>query len=372
MKVCFVVNKLSFFLSHRLDLACFINKYYNFILITDLSDMSDYDRNILKNKNISAFHVDRRNRQKGWLDWFRYFFNLRKTIKSIAPDHIFFITLELSMIGIALHNFINSKKSFFVITGVSHHLVSNEWKIITKRLIFFFFNPLLYLRKKHLFIFQNEDDQKLFMKKNMALSRSSQLIRGSGVNGSLFFSKDSKTHDDLIFLFSSRLVISKGIMEFYDAAMILKKNYPEVVFRVSGIFDPDDPECISQEQLNSIISNLDYFGEVEHYDMPEILSQASVFVLPSYGEGLPKVVLEAGLTELPLILTDVPGCRDCINQQKNGLLVRPKDAEDLSEKMEQLILNKELLLQKGKQSRDFILKNFSNEIIHEQYINLFE
>lgn len=370
MQVCFVVNKLSFFLSHRLDLAQAISLTHDFVLITDLQNSSDQDKRAIQELKINAVHLNQRSKKIGWMDWLRYSMELRGLLHKISPTHVFYITLELSMLGIILHNFIGGKKSFFVISGLTNHLTSKSLKMLMRRQIHRIFNLLLYVQKKHLFIFQNNDDRRLFLKKNMAFKRNTKVIRGNGVNPLVFYSAERPKNTSLVFLFSSRLLLSKGIKEFIEASKILQIKYPQTIFQVAGCYDPGDAESISKEEFDTLILDTDYLGEIEHTNMPKILAEVSVFVLPSYGEGLPKAALEAGLMGLPLIVADVPGCRDCINGQENGFLVEPRNITDLSEKMEILILDHELRSKQGKNARDYILENFSNEVIHDEYIEL--
>ena len=155
-----------------------------------------------------------------------------------------------------------------------------------------------------------------------------------------------------------------------SASKILKERYPNFSFIITGKFDPSNPETISEELFNEIIKSEKYIGEISHTKMPDIYKKASVFVLPSYGEGLPKAALEAGLTGLPLILTDVPGCRDCINSNKNGFLIEPRNVKDLIEKMELFIQNPSSILEMGIYSREYIQQNFGNEVIGKEYLKI--
>jgi len=373
MKVCFVINKLSFFLSHRLDLATEIAKKHSFFLITDLTNCSKKEKKMLSSCNIETIHLSQRSKADGWKGWFRYLFGLAKILKRSKPHYIFYITLELSILGSLLHNFIGGKKSFFLITGLSHHLTSNNFKLLIRRIFQQILNPFLYLQKDHLFVFQNNNDRMLFIKKNMAYKNKTMVIRGSGVNDKVFKLVNRQSEEQVVFLFAARLIISKGIQEFIDASIALKKKYPQAIFRVAGPYDSEDPESISKDLFHNFPSEIEYIGSVNYLNVCEMLSDASVFVLPSYGEGLPKAALEAGLTGLPLILTDVSGCKDCIDSKSsNGFLVKAHDAIDLEEKMEKLIMNKELRLRQGISSNKYISKTFGNSAIQKDYLELLE
>lgn len=370
MKVCFVVNKLSFFLSHRLDLGKEIASIHDFTLITDLGGVTNQEKKMLASNNIQVIHLKKRSRSEGWRGWFRYLYSLKIIIQQSSPRYIFYVTLELSMFGALLHNFVGGKKSFFLITGLGHHLISNNFKMVLRRIIQRILNQMLYIKKDHLFIFQNQDDRKLFIQKNMSYRKKTQIIRGNGVNSDIFKFVNRKKDDPLIILFAARLVTSKGIREFISASKVLAKKYPEVIFKVAGQYNPKDTESISKKFFDELCETIDYVGDIEYSKMPTTLAEASVFILPSYGEGLPKVALEAGSTGLPLILTNVAGCRDCIDNHKNGFLVETKDVDDLVKKIEILIMDIDLRLSQGINSRNYISKYFSNEVIHSSYIDL--
>ena len=370
MKVCFVVNELSFFLSHRLDLAETIAKDYEFFVVTDSLKATNEEIINLKKRGIKLIKLRQRSKLFGLRDYLRYLLELRRAIKKISPEYIFFITLEISMFGAFIHNFTGGKKSFFIITGIGHYLTSTNLKVLifrTLNRISYFF---LTLKKDHLFIFQNHDDQRLFINKKMTFSNKTVVIRGNGVDGSFFKYVDRGVPDEIVFLFSSRLLVSKGVKEFISASIILKEKYSNISFIIAGKFDPSIPETISEDLFDEICKSEKYFGEISYTKMPSVYKKASVFVLPSYREGLPKAALEAGLTGLPLILTDVPGCRDCITSNKNGFLIEPRNVKDLVEKMELFIKNPSSILEKGKYSREYILQNFNNEVIGKEYLKI--
>ena len=106
--------------------------------------------------------------------------------------------------------------------------------------------------------------------------------------------------------------------------------------------------------------------------MPQLFNSSDIFVLPSYREGLPKVALEAACSEMPLILTDVNGCRDCLKEGETGLLVKPRDYRDLRSKMIYFVNNKEKISSMGKKSRLFVESNFSEEVMFPKYDLLFK
>jgi len=146
-------------------------------------------------------------------------------------------------------------------------------------------------------------------------------------------------------------------------------KYPETKFVVAGKLDFENPTTISEKTYESLNkSEIEFLGEVPHEKMNNLYKKATIFVLPSYREGLPQAALEAASTGMPLILTDVPGCRECVTEHVNGYLIREKDSNDLIAKMEKFILNPEIIRPMSMSSRKIIEKRFSLNRIAQEYL----
>ena len=167
------------------------------------------------------------------------------------------------------------------------------------------------------------------------------------------------------------MVKSKGFNEFLEAGKILTIKYPETKFVVAGKLDFENPETISEKTYQSLKdSKIEFFGEVAYEEMNNLYKKTTIFVLPSYREGLPKAALEAASTGMPLILTNVPGCRECVEDNVNGYLIREKDSNDLISKMEKVILNPEIIRPMGVSSRKIVEKRFSLNLISQEFLKL--
>tara|TARA_B110000003_G_C16560344_1_gene500160 strand:- start:516 stop:1208 length:693 start_codon:yes stop_codon:yes gene_type:complete len=224
-----------------------------------------------------------------------------------------------------------------------------------------------------MFIFLNSADQELLNNKYNIHSTKSKLIHGEGINESefRFISRETTT---IRFLFASRLVKSKGIEVFVSVAKDLKKLYPQVEFCLAGIFDSVNPEAISKELFQEISESdhINFLGEVPHHQMEDYYHKHSVFVLTSEREGLPKAAAEAASTGMPLILSDVPGCRDCIKDNNSGILVSYNHSNELYSAMERFITESGLIASMGKQAAMHAKENFSLKVIAEQYSKILQ
>ena len=233
-------------------------------------------------------------------------------------------------------------------------------------------SPLKYLnhRASTWVVFQNEDDEALFENSNLINKERTLLIKGSGVDVNEFPFSD-ELPGQLKVMLASRLLWDKGVGEFIEASRQLKISYPEVTFVLVGDVDEQNPLSLTKEIIDSWVNEgfIEWWGHKQN--MPEVLKLAHIVALPSYREGLPKVLLEAASIGRALVATNAPGCREIVRDGVNGFLVQAKESKCLAEAIEKLILNKELRTQMGLKSREIIKTELSSEIINKQFIELY-
>jgi len=225
-------------------------------------------------------------------------------------------------------------------------------------------------------VFQNEEDRNLFVKEKLVQPAQTMLIRGSGVDCQRFspVAKFDFSHRPFVFLFVGRLLYDKGIREFLQTARTLRAEWGKnVEFRILGALDSENPAAISGNELQIYVSNSEvvYVGKTD--DVLPYVQAAHAVVLPSYREGLPRVLLEAAAVEKPIITTDTAGCRDMIFEQKNGILIPAQDTNALIAACRELYhKNTQELQQMGIEGRAFVVQNFSDKIISQQFLNLLQ
>jgi glycosyltransferase involved in cell wall biosynthesis len=369
MKICFVVNEIEFFLSAFFELAKEISIKHEVVLITDISKAKSGDCLKLEDVGIDIISLESRPNSAMPSDYLRYMSGLRRKINTCSPECIFFITLEISMFGALINNFISVKKIFFLITGTgsfySHNNLKSRLLKVIRKVAYLF----LLFNKNYKFIFQNQDDMNIFINKNISNKSNSLLIKGLGINIKEFPLVERNDKKELTFLFAAKLHKSKGFNEFLEAGKILKAKYPKTKFIAAGKVDFQHPETISEKTYESLKkSGIEFLGQVPHEKMNNLYKKATIFVLPSYREGLPQAALEAASTGMPLIVTDVPGCRECVKDNVNGYLIREKDSNDLISKMEIFILNPKIIRPMSLSSRKIIEKRFSLNRIAQEYL----
>ena len=211
------------------------------------------------------------------------------------------------------------------------------------------------LKSSDKIIFQNKDDQALFLKLKIFKKKNlSYIVNGSGVD--LSFYPLTSLPSKPIFLMIARLLVEKGVREFVEAAKIVRLRFPNAKFKLVGGLD-QNPSSISSKELHLWINqgNIEYLGELK--SVHSILQSSKFFVLPSYREGLPRSILEALSTGRPIITTDTPGCRETVIHQKNGLLVPVRDVTALAKAMIKLLNGKDEAIKKMAKESYLIAKN---------------
>ncbi len=215
-------------------------------------------------------------------------------------------------------------------------------------------------------IVQNRDDAALLAARRIATKDSIRLIRGSGVDPARYTTDPPPAGDPLVIL-PARLLRDKGVMEFAAAARRLKAKGLKARFALIGAPDPGNPASVSEVEIQALVRE----GSIEHWgwrnDMPRVLAEASLVCLPTtYGEGLPKALLEAAASARPIVATDISGCREIVRPGVNGWLVPPRDAAALAGALGEALRNPDLCAQYGKAGRAIVEREFSiAEIVHQ-------
>jgi glycosyltransferase involved in cell wall biosynthesis len=219
-------------------------------------------------------------------------------------------------------------------------------------------------------IFQNPDDRQLLLEKGTFPISQTVLIRGSGVD-LLTYRVLPKQHDEIVVAMISRLLKDKGVLEYVAAVKMLKSIGVQARFLLIGEPDYGNPAFIDE----TLLALWQREGHVEllgfRKDIPQLMHQADIIVLPSYREGLPKVLLEAAACGRAVITTDVPGCRDAIEPNQTGLLVPVKDANALAMAMKRLIDDPDYQQQLGMAGRALAEREFGIEKVVATHLDVY-
>jgi len=230
-------------------------------------------------------------------------------------------------------------------------------------------------------VFLNRDDQEYFESRNLIGNVPSVVIPGEGINTdhfSPFFcvnrvqnSSQLKNRGRFMFIFIGRVLKDKGIYEYIDAARSLKRYRKNVEFYIAGFLGADNPTAVSSDEMQDWVKSgvVRFLGPLD--DVRGALLSADCFVLPSYREGLPRGLMEASSMGRCVIATDVPGCRDLVDDGLTGYLCKPKDSRDLEKQMNRILdmtkVDRSLM---GENGRMKMVKSFDERYVVSRYVGL--
>jgi len=336
---------------------------YNIVLIAPRDNYSDR----LKEFGYRYYNIDIDNKGTNPINDIKLSYNFCKLFKYIKPDIILIFTIKPNIYGSIVSRMLNIP-TINVVTGLGTvFLNKNISSKIAKLLYKIAFS-------KNYIIFENNDDANEFLKRRLIKKRQVVIVSGSGINTEYFRPSSNSSRKDskeLVFLLIARLIKDKGIIEYIEAIKYIRHKYPNVKFKILGSYYFGNPSSISKEEIESWVEQglIEYLGYTDN--VLEEIEKADCIVLPSYREGLSRVLLEAGSMVKPIITTNVPGCRDVVDDGANGYLVPPKDSQALALAMEKIIsLSPQERRQMGIRGRLKIIKEFDEKIVIREYLNL--
>jgi glycosyltransferase involved in cell wall biosynthesis len=293
---------------------------------------------------------------------------LMRIYRRVRPEIVHHFTIKPVIYGSLTAHILGIKGIINSVTGLGHLFIDPGFGTrILRALAKFLYRISLHRTKV---VFENPEDRSIFIENKFVQPEQSHLIPGTGVDV-IRFQPVQRTNRIPIILFSSRLLATKGLQEFVEAAQLVQKKGLKGRFAIAGTPDPGNPASIQQEQIDG----WQRAGHVEIWgwqdDMPATLAKADIFCLPSYREGVPSALLEACASGLPIVTTDVPGCRDVVTHGHNGLLVPPRDPQALAEAITTLLTEPTLRDAMGKSGRKLALEKFSLEKIIEQTLDVY-
>lgn len=368
MKIIYIVNVDWFFISHRLPIALeALKQGHDVHVFTKDTGKMEY----LKSLGIRICPI---NLERGSVNPFKslkLLLDLKEKITSIQPDVVHLVTIKPVLIGGLASMLAKVPSIVYAISGLGFIFTNTMLKAKILRLGVIPLYRLALSAKNKTVIVQNLDDL-IILRQYVAIPESQTvLIPGSGVDLETF-NFQSLALENKIVLMACRLLADKGVYEFHQSVLLLKEKYPNVRFVLVGSIDQDNPASLTESELNEWVKNGDLEWWGHQMNMPETLSQATIVVLPSYREGMPKVLLEAQALGRPIVTTDVPGCREAIENSKTGFLVKVKDAKSLADAIEKLINNDELCLEFSHNARVLAEQKFDIKQVVNMHMHIYE
>ena len=364
-----LVSHLSFFISHRLEIAIAAKKkgYDVKVIIGEL----DADMKYLNKKNIDCFHIPI---ERGGLNFFkdlRSIYLIWKLFKKINPEVVHLVTIKPYLYGGIVARLTKVPCVVSAISGLGSLFIQD--KLISKLFLLLLY-PLYKVALNHhnqIVIVQNNADSDFLIKWGVLKKHKIKLIKGSGVNIKKFYNFKESNKVPTISLVS-RLLYDKGISEFVLAANLIKKRNINAKFLIAGELDLKNPTGLSKKDLIRIKNNKNIKFLGYQKDIPSLYAKSHIICLPSYREGLPKSLIEAAAASRAVITTDVPGCRDSIIPNKTGILIPPKNSQKLADAIEFLIHNPKIRKSMGKEGRKLAKSQFKIQGVVKAHLEIYQ
>jgi glycosyltransferase involved in cell wall biosynthesis len=368
-RLLFSVSEDWYFVSHRLHLAEAAKRAgYHVGVLTRVSK----DRRRIEEAGIDVidWNLDRRSRSA--VKEFKALRELFATLREFKPDLIHAVALKPVLYSSFASRFVGPDARVFALGGLGFVFASSRpLARLLRPLVVSAFRLALGGARTRL-VLQNPDDRDLLTFAGAIHLSRVRMIRGAGVDTNAFRPQPEMSGDPLVVL-PARMLWDKGVAEFVAAAIKLRERGVAARFALVGEPDEHNPECVPDTQLRkwNELGLIEWWGRRD--DMPEVFARAHIVCLPtSYGEGLPKALLEAASCARPIVTYDVPGCREIVEDRLNGILVPVKDKQKLVEAIAQLLIDPDLRRKMGAAGRAKVVKGFSQESVAEETLRVWE
>lgn len=287
-----------------------------------------------------------------------------KIYKEVNPDVILQYTIKPNVYGTIAANMLGIPV-ISNISGLGTVFLNNKLSSRIARVLY-----KIALRYPKKIFFQNSQDRALFVNSKLVKEEKTDLVPGSGIDPEKFkpMAGEAREEKCLHFLFIGRLIGDKGLREYVEAARILKNTYPDAAFNILGTYYFGNPTAITHDEIEVWEEEgiIHYLGATD--EVSAVITEHDCVVLPSYREGLSRVLLEGSSMEKPIVTTNVPGCQEAVDEGISGYLCEVKDAVSLAEQMEKvLLLSENERREMGKKGREKMIVEFDEQIIIEKY-----
>lgn len=294
---------------------------------------------------------------------------IKALYESEKPNLVHHFTIKCVIYGSLAAKEVGIKSIVNSITGLGYMFLSNKPHVKVIREI------VKHLYRKALseteVIFENPDDRDLFLEMELASADRCHIVLGTGIDTDHFVPEPPPNSVPLTIL-PARMIWDKGVGEFVEAAKMIREEGVKARFALIGNNDTGNPTCIPFDQLTQWQKegNVEWWGWQD--DVPTVISMSHIVCLPSYREGLPKILIEAASCGRPIVTTNVPGCREVVEEGVNGYLVPEKDAGALKEALLKLINDPDTRNRMGNASREIAVQKFSNEIVNSGIFSVYQ
>ena len=359
-----VVNDPGFFISHRLSLANAAREEgFKVEIATARTDKFES----LESAGYTVHEIPFGRKDTNPIKELKTILLLYQLYKKLQPDIVHHITVKPIIYGSFIARLLNLPMVVNAVTGLGYIFSKKTFStVLFRRMIKYAYLQAIHYKYSHT-IFQNPDDSDELIGPHS--NERTYLIRGAGVDPDYFTAVKEPDFEPIVIALASRLLWSKGIDDFVKVSKALKEKGVDYRFVLIGAVDPGNPESVPEETLKEWDSEniIEWWGYQS--DMRDVFSKVNIITLPTrYREGVPKVLIEAASAKKPIIATDMPGCREIVIHNKNGLLFPMGDVEAFSLAIMKLGNDKSMREEMGAYGRKMVIESFSlHHVIEETF-----
>ena len=366
-RVMIVVNNPAFFLSHRVQIALMAKEQgYAVHVATMAGDAVQQIRALGFTHHVLPMSRSGKNP----LQELQTLGTLYRLFRKVKPALVHAVTIKPVIYGGIAARLARVPAFVAAVSGLGYVFINQQAGIERKLAIALYKVALGHRNSK--VIFQNTSDRDVLLQAKVVRASQVVMVRGSGVELQKFVVQAPPAEPPVQVLMVARLLNDKGVREYVAAAKLSAEANAQIVWRIAGGPDAGNPASVSKEQMQAWheLGIVQWLGE--RTDIAQLYAQSHIAVLPSYREGLPKSLVEAAAAGVPVVTTDVPGCRDAIEPNVSGLLVPVQDATALWLAVQKLADDKALREQMGQAGRALAETVFDVQKIAAQHIAIYE
>jgi glycosyltransferase involved in cell wall biosynthesis len=367
-RLLYNVNIPRFFVSHRLRLALEAQKAGYEVHVTTSDQDTEQIAQILA-AGLAYHPLPLRQHGTSPLDEARTLRAMVRLYRTLKPDIVHQVSIKPVLYGGIASQLAGVRARVSAMSGLGYVFIDDRLKARGVRALAVPFFKMVLAPQNVRVIFQNPEDLERFVAMGAVTREKARLIRGSGVDVTQFVPRAEAAGPPTV-LFAGRLMWRKGIGDFAEMARRLRHR---ARFVVAGYVEATSPDAVSRGQLDDWQREgiLEWLGKRD--DMPEVLAAAHVVCLPStYGEGVPKILIEAAACGRAIVATDAAGCREIVRHDVNGLLIPPGDTGALVGAVTRLLDDAELRQAFGRRGRDIAVTGFSLDRVVRETLAVYE
>ena len=368
-RLLFLVADAPFFVSHRLPIARAAHQAGYEVHVA--MPFEKRKLSMIRAAGIYCHNIPLRRGNQTLHGELRLLISLAYLILQLRPDLVHAVSLKPVILGGLVSRLFRVPAVVMAVTGLGYLFLRKDRKSALKRFIIKRLYKVSLTNPRAHVIFQNPDDLNMFVTEKLVKKSASVLIRGCGVDIKSF-REMPEPETPIVVMFPARIIGDKGVHEFVEAARIVHNQGKSARFVLVGRTDPENPTNVEEPAIRSWekSGHIEWWGFSD--DMPKMFRRAHIVCMPSYMEGLPKVLIEASACGRPVVTTDVPGCREIIRHGKNGLLIPPKNGHAAAEAIMQLIDSQNLRTKFGRSGRQIVTEEFTVEQFVSESLSIYE